>query len=196
MTIVRIHQRRDPLRHGTIRFAALVAASIGAVTACGASSDTTAPGTATTVADTTTTETTVETTATTAVEFDYQQDPVLAELPAMFDDYATMVSQGKEGEAYDRYAGPILQSRITRDDFIEGNSTSTIHDLVVYRAFWLDVEQTTAEAWVVFTSFQGADFGPDGQTCTVWDLTYTMLRDGDTWMIQAATNGPESPTPC
>ncbi|MGH1505663.1 MAG: hypothetical protein ACRBI6_19095 [Acidimicrobiales bacterium] len=194
---MRIHQRRDPWRSGTIRFAALLAASIGAVTACGASSETTAPGTATTtVAETTVTEATVATTATTTVEFDYQQDPVLAELPAMFDDYATMVSQGDEGAAYDRYAGPILQSRITRDDFIEGNSTSTIHDLVVYRAFWLDVEQTTAEAWVVFTSFQGADFGPDGQTCTVWDLTYTMLRDGGTWMIQAATNGPESPTPC
>ncbi len=196
MNDVRNLQRRALRR---LPVASLV--SLAVLTACGSSSTTDSTGSTPTVAETTATSTAPPTTAATeatpsTVEFEFQNDPVLADLQPMFDDYASLVSIGREGEAYDRYAGPVLQTRITRDDFIEGNSTSTIDDLVVYRAFWLDVEQTTAEAWVIFTSFQGADFGPDGQTCTVWDLTYTMLRTDAGWQIQAATNGPDSPNPC
>ncbi len=123
-------------------------------------------------------------------------DPVLAQIPVLFDDYVSLINAANEGEAYDLYAGPRLRAIVSRDAFIEGNSTSILEDLRVYNAFYNGDEGTMAEAWVTFVSYQDPEFGTDGQACSVWDLTYELILENDGWKIQRATNEPGSPTAC
>lgn len=132
----------------------------------------------------------------------WQDDPELVLIIDAFTDYAQLINDGFEGEAFDRYAGPRLHEVMTRDSFVEGNSTSTLTQVEVYYAFWdtsADGDESThdneAIAWVTFVSEQDASYGPDGQTCSVWDLTYELIFD-DGWKIQKATNEPGSPSPC
>ena len=123
-------------------------------------------------------------------------DPVLAEIPLLFDQYVMLINAASEGEAYDLFAGPRLRSIISREAFIEGNSTSILEDLRVYNAFYSTDARDSAEAWVTFVSYQDPEFGTDGQACSVWDLTYELILESDRWKIQRAVNEPGSPSPC
>lgn len=125
--------------------------------------------------------------------YEWQDDPDLLDITIMFDEYADLINSGDEGLAYDRYIGSELGSRITREQFVDGNSTSVLYDMDVYYAFW--ESDTRATAWVTFISRQDAEFGTDGQTCSIWDLTYTLSFDG-IWHIEKASNEPGSPRPC
>ncbi|MEZ5340279.1 MAG: S1C family serine protease [Acidimicrobiales bacterium] len=129
-----------------------------------------------------------------APTFEWQDDPDLLDISIMFDEYAALINDGEEGTAYDRFIGPELQSRISRSQFIDGNSTSVLYDMNVYYAFWDSDEQATA--WVTFVSRQDAEFGTDGQTCSVWDLTYELSYLTGSWQIEKASNEPGSPSPC
>ncbi len=125
--------------------------------------------------------------------FEWQDDPDLLDITIMFDEYADLINDGDEELAYDRFAGAELSSRITRAQFVDGNSTSVLYDMEVYYAFWESASRATA--WVTFVSRQEAQFGTDGQTCSVWDLTYDLSFDGS-WRIEKARNEPGSPSPC
>ena len=40
---------------------------------------------------------------------------------------------------------------------------------------------------MTFTSTQSAELGPDGQTCSRWDLVYGMVGPGPDWRIRLAS---------
>jgi hypothetical protein len=121
-------------------------------------------------------------------------DPQLTGVQTMFGEYAQLINSAHEGEAYDRFAGPRLRDVISRDDFIDGTSTSLLEELKVFNVFWTG--EGTAEAWVTFVSYQDPIHGTDGQSCSIWDLTYDLLLEDGTWKIQRAKNEPASPTEC
>jgi serine protease Do len=56
--------------------------------------------------------------------------------------------------------------------------------------------QGTDIARVTFTSVQDSAYGHDGQTCSNWSLTYTMLHRNARWLIDRAVAAPGTPTPC
>ncbi len=79
-----------------------------------------------------------------------------------------------------------MQSRLKdMDDWASGLSTT----------YWLVVEvrevsELTDERAVVRTfvrTEQDAADGPDGQTCSIWPLNYTLVWNGDEWLIDKAT---------
>lgn len=121
-------------------------------------------------------------------------DPGLAEVSDTFEEYVSLINASREGEAYDAYIGPRLRERITRQDFIDSMSTSFLTELNVYNIF--TAPEGHVEAWVSFTSAQDAQFGPDGQTCSEWDLTYELILLEGRWVIQRATNSAGSPSQC
>jgi serine protease Do len=121
-------------------------------------------------------------------------DPSLADVSDTFEDYVALINSSREGQAYDTYLGPRLQGRISRDEFVQSMSTSFLTDLDVYNIFM--APEGHVEAWVSFTSAQDAAFGPDGQTCSEWDLTYELILQDLTWLIERATNSAGSPSPC
>ena len=47
---------------------------------------------------------------------------------------------------------------------------------------------------MTFVSYQDPIHGTDGQSCSIWDLTYDLLLEDGTWKIQRAKNEPASPT--
>ena len=49
----------------------------------------------------------------------------------------------------------------------------------IYNLFWTGDE--AAEAWVTFVSYQDPQYGTDGQSCSVWDLTYDLVLENDGW---------------
>ena len=70
---------------------------------------------------------------------------------------------------------------------------------------WIDAESSTqirdarlrsvsdgptgsVNAEMTFTSTQSAELGPNGQTCTQWDLVYTMVGPGPDWRIRLASS--------
>lgn len=52
----------------------------------------------------------------------------------------------------------------------------------------------TARAHVSFTSFQAPEQGPDGDTCDLWDLDYTLTRSGGAWLIDRVRGHAGGPT--
>jgi serine protease Do len=125
---------------------------------------------------------------------DPTNDPDLVTVADAFEQYVFLINASREGEAYDLYLGPRLKDRMTRQDFVQSMSTSFITDLNVYNLF--TAPEGHVEAWVSFTSNQASEFGPDGQTCSEWDLTYELVLDDSGWVIQRATNSAGSPSPC
>lgn len=121
-------------------------------------------------------------------------DPDLVTVSDTFENYVALINSSQEGLAYDQYLGPRLKDRITRLEFIDSMSTSFLTDLNVYNIF--TAPEGHVEAWVSFTSAQDAQYGPDGQACSKWDLTYELILQDSTWVIQRATNSAGSPTPC
>lgn len=41
-----------------------------------------------------------------------------------------------------------------------------------------------------------SSYGHDGQACSNWSLTYTMLNQDGSWLIDRAVPDPGSPSPC
>jgi len=49
-------------------------------------------------------------------------------------------------------------------------------------------------AYVTFTSVQAPDKGPNGDSCDNWDLDYTMIPSGGTWLIDQVRGHNGGPT--
>jgi len=49
-------------------------------------------------------------------------------------------------------------------------------------------------AHVTFTSVQAADKGPGGDTCDNWDLDYTLVPSGGSWLIDKVLGHDGGPT--
>jgi serine protease Do len=70
-------------------------------------------------------------------------------------------------------------------------------------SFWLtlDVDTVTSQgsdltAVVQLRTSQAAKDGPDGQTCSVWVIGYSMKWDGSIWRIADTTSPEGPPQPC
>ncbi len=116
-----------------------------------------------------------------------------AAIGASLEIYVDGINGGVPANAYALFS-PSMQAGSDFDDFSRGVSTSFISDYTV-----TSVESLSAgrnQVRVSFVSEQAPEFGPDGQTCSVWDLTYTMILDGGLWKIDSAANNPGSPQPC
>jgi len=128
------------------------------------------------------------------IEPEPTNDPDLVTVADAFEEYFYLINSSREGDAYDLFFGPRLKDRITRQDFVQSMSTSYITELDVYNIF--TAPEGHVEAWVSFMSSQAADFGPDGQTCSEWDLTYELIAGDQGWVIERATNSAGSPSSC
>ncbi len=107
--------------------------------------------------------------------------------------YVDGINNGTPADSYGILSAS-MQSGTTLASFADGVSTSIITGYTV-----TSVESLSGGAnrvRVGFVSEQAAAFGPDGQTCSVWDLTYTMILVGGLWRIDSALNNAGSPTPC
>jgi serine protease Do len=80
--------------------------------------------------------------------------------------------------------------------FAKGTSTSFDTQVTVLSVAPGASQSVTAH--VTFTSVQASEKGPDGDTCDNWDLDYTLIPSGDTWLIDKVLghNGGQTHTRC
>jgi serine protease Do len=113
-------------------------------------------------------------------------------IAAMFATYASGINTGNYNSAYallSRHA----QTLSSFDAFTQGEASSYIVTLSVSAVTHAGTQDS---AEVAFTSVQDPAGGGTGQTCSNWSMTYTLLPDGASWLIDTASPHPGSPSPC
>lgn len=120
--------------------------------------------------------------------------PELDGVVTAFQTYIFGVNSGDYRAAYAQWS-PRLQQQLPYDDFVTQQTSSWLFDFVI-----IDVRLRSGDALLVdarFRSEQDPQFGPQGQACTDWSLTYRMARIDGRWRIDGAEhNTPGSPQPC
>jgi serine protease Do len=76
--------------------------------------------------------------------------------------------------------------------FAKGTSTS-FDDQVIVLSVTPGPGQSVM-AHVTFASVQASEKGPDGDTCDNWDLDYTLIPSGDSWLIDKVVGHNGGPT--
>jgi beta-glucosidase-like glycosyl hydrolase/S1-C subfamily serine protease len=112
-------------------------------------------------------------------------------IAAMFTTYADGINTGDYTSAYGMLS-PNAQSLSSYDAFRGGELTSynvTLNILGVTH----DSTQDSAE--VAFTSVQDPNSGGHQQACSNWKMTYTLIPNGSTWLIDTANPPPGQPQP-
>lgn len=103
---------------------------------------------------------------------------------AAFNTYFGGIDTGNYAAAY-AVLSPRLQAQSTEQSFADADSTSYDSDLQVLDAAQIDA--TTVRVALTFTSLQAPNKGPNGNSCDIWTLDYTMIQAGDgSWLIDAA----------
>lgn len=108
---------------------------------------------------------------------------------ATFQSYVDGINSGDYQSAYDQWA-PRLQETTPYDQFVIEQTSSLVYDLTV-----TDIRRRADDRLAVdveFWSTQAPEFGPDGQSCSVWALTYRMDLVDRNWLVAGARHTVDS----
>ena len=116
--------------------------------------------------------------------------PVIA---SAFRTYATGINTGDYSSAY-AVLSPAAQRWTTLAAFEKGAASSYIVTLSVDAV--TPVSAGTVSAEVTFVSVQDPVLGGTTQSCSTWQMTYTLLDSVGGWQIERAKPHPGSPAAC
>jgi S1-C subfamily serine protease len=103
---------------------------------------------------------------------------------AAFNTYFNGINTGNYAAAY-AVLSPRLQAQTTQQAFADGDATSYDSEIQVLDAGQIDAR--TVRVGLTFTSLQAPDKGPNGESCDIWTIDYTMIEASDgSWLIDAA----------
>lgn len=116
------------------------------------------------------------------------EDPLTLDVTTFFTDYFTAINDSDY---------PLVWSMLSPDlrpdvDELADSLSTTIDFGMEVHSVERDADDTV-RAHVSFISTQSPDQGPDGQTCTVWNLDYTLVPTGDPWQIRRAVGHDGAP---
>jgi hypothetical protein len=115
-------------------------------------------------------------------------------IAAAFATYFDGINSGDYQAAWN-VLSPRRRDASTFTSFAAGDATSYDSDIQLLDARQVDAD--TATVALSFTSLQRADKGPNGDTCDLWSLNYTMIRIGGAWYIDnAGAYGGSNHTSC
>jgi serine/threonine protein kinase len=177
---------------------AVVAVTIYLSNRSGVGTDGGADGTRTTTAATATSSARPATTPPTPTRIRIPPDDVIAvaagvDHPATVDArktlhaYITGINQSRYSAAFATFTADSDTHQGGLAAWEQGQSTTYIVDALITAV--RDIGPGTIEVDMNFTSFQAEEFGPDGQACTGWQLSYEMVDSGSGsgWLIHKAT---------
>ena len=124
---------------------------------------------------------------------DSSNSPEGPQLLQAFQTYATGINTGDYASAY-AILSPSAQAKTSEQTFAQGDASSYIVTLDILSATSTGTGQDSVE--VQFTSVQDPVQGGHGQSCSAWQLTYTMINQGAGWLIDRAAAHQGSPTAC
>ena len=102
----------------------------------------------------------------------------------MLDAYVTGINERRYSDSFALLSPDNPTAKKGVQAWIDAESTTQIRDARLRSVS--DGPTGTVNAEMTFTSTQNAELGPDGQTCTQWDLVYTMVGPGPDWRIRLA----------
>ena len=110
------------------------------------------------------------------------ENPLAIDVTTFFDGYFTAINQSDYEQVWS-----MLSSRLRPSDPGKlADSLSTTIDFGMQVHSVAQQSNGTVRAHVSFISTQAPNQGPKGQTCTVWDLDYTLTPTGEPWQIRKA----------
>ena len=110
----------------------------------------------------------------------------------MFSTYGNGINTGTYATAYGVLSARA-QSLTFFDAFRQGELTSYIATLSIQG---VTHGGTSDSAEVAFTSDQDPNAGGHDQACSNWKMTYTLIPNGSSWLIDTASPHQGSPSPC
>ncbi|MEE8603513.1 serine/threonine-protein kinase [Euzebya tangerina] len=121
---------------------------------------------------------------------DHPDAPALA---SVLGRWGAGINEGAYADAFDLYS-PALRDRVTFTRFADGNSTSTISDA---RLLQVTEDGPRRRVIIRFQSNQSAELGPDGQTCSRWELRWTLIpAAGQDWLVDDVDASQGFPQSC
>ena len=111
--------------------------------------------------------------------------PEAPSMAATFQRYGDAVNSGDYETAYNLLTPSVRTDAGTLEEYSQQLATSywTAIEIVDVAA----VDATTDDVEVTFTTEQDPDFGPAGQTCSQWWVSYRMVLDAGFWQIDRAS---------
>jgi serine/threonine-protein kinase PknK len=111
--------------------------------------------------------------------------PAAADVRAVLRGYITGINERRYADAFAYYSPDSAAAKGGLTAWTEAQSTSSITDPAI-SAVRSTGDPNAVEVDVRFTSTQDAEHGPNGQTCTNWELAYDMAGPGPGWLIRGA----------
>jgi hypothetical protein len=103
------------------------------------------------------------------------------------------INDHRYSDAFALFSSDNATARKGLEAWEAAESTTQIRDARLLSV--RDAAPGSVTAGMTFTSTQDAQFGPDGQTCSQWDLVYDMSGPGPNWQIHRVSTRAD-PKPC
>ena len=126
---------------------------------------------------------------------DYSEHPEGPALAQTMRVWADGINIGAYQESWDMYSQRHRDNE-SFTEFADGNRTSLIPELFVWSIDGAG-DNGVLTANMGFISVQDPQYGHNGQSCSIWDLTYDMAWERDAWRIDTVSllDG-QQPRPC
>lgn len=108
--------------------------------------------------------------------------PATADVARVLDAYVTGINERRYSDAFALLTPDNPTAKKGIQSWIDAESTTQIRDARLRSV--ADGPAGAVNAEMTFTSTQTAELGPDGQTCSQWDLVYAMVGPGPDWHIR------------
>ena len=110
--------------------------------------------------------------------------PATSDVARVLDAYVTGINERRYSDAFALLSPDNPTAKRGVQAWIDAESSTRIRDARLRSVS--DGPTGSVNAEMTFTSTQSAELGPNGQTCTLWDLVYTMVGPGPDWRIRLA----------
>ena len=111
--------------------------------------------------------------------------PATTDVARVLDAYVTGINERRYSDSFALLTPDNPTAKKGVQAWIDAESTTRIRDARLLSVS--DGPAGTVNADMTFTSTQTAELGPAGQTCSRWDLVYTMVGPGPDWRIRLAS---------
>ena len=115
-----------------------------------------------------------------------------AAVAEVFERWGSGINTGDYDAALSVYTNR-LREQVGREEFVEGNRTSSIESVEIAAIAGSGQARTVRG---VMISHQAASHGHNGQTCSQWDMEYGLTRGGGDWLIDSARETNGGPRTC
>ena len=110
--------------------------------------------------------------------------PATADVATVLDAYVAGINERRYSDSFALLSPDNPTAKKGVQAWIDAESSTQIRDARLRSVS--DGPTGTVNAEMTFTSTQSAELGPNGQTCTQWNLVYAMVGPGPDWRIRLA----------